>query len=185
MGSKEVVDTPTSTRVPKTIQTEMVGKSAFAEQVHAIGRIAPIREAVVSTQGTGFIGSISVELGDMVGAGQTLATIADTYGLSGNAIEEANIGLESANITRENTIASLEQALESARVAYERAGKDYEASKLSNGKDETLSKAELDLQNYITTQEKTLSGYETSYQSQLQSFQSFLANVIDTADSLV
>lgn len=114
-----------------------------------------------------------------------MASIADTYGLSGNAIEEANIGLESANITRDNTIASLEQALESARVAYERAGKDYDASKLSDGKSKTLSKAELDLQNYITTQEKTLSGYETSYQSQLQSFQSFLANVIDTSDSLV
>ncbi len=114
-----------------------------------------------------------------------MASIADTYGLSGNAIEEANIGVESASITRDNTIASLEQALESARVAYERAGKDYDASKLSDGKSKTLSKAELDLQNYITTQEKTLSGYETSYQAQLQSFQSFLANVIDTSDSLV
>ncbi len=114
-----------------------------------------------------------------------MASIADTYGLSGNAIEEANIGVESASITRDNTIASLEQALESARVAYERAGKDYDASKLSDGKSKTPSKAELDLQNYITTQEKTLSGYETSYQAQLQSFQSFLANVIDTSDSLV
>ncbi len=183
-GKEAVVETP-STRTPKIIKTEIVGKSAFTEQVHVTGRVAPIREAIISTQWTGFIGTVGVEIGDIVWAGETLASIADTYGLTGNAIEEANIGLESANITRENTIASLEQALESARVAYERAGKDYEASKLSGGKGETLSKAELDLQNYITTQEKTLSGYETSYQSQLQNFRSFLANVIDTSDTLI
>lgn len=184
-GGKEVAEIAPPARTPKIIQTEIVGKSTFTEQVHVTGRVAPTREAVVSTQWTGFIGSIGAEIGDTVGAGEILASIADTYGLSGNAIEEANIGVESASITRENTIASLEQALESARVAYERAGKDYDASKLSDGKSKTPSKAELDLQNYITTQEKTLSGYETSYQSQLQSFQSFLANVIDTSDSLV
>lgn len=184
-GGKEEVAITSPTRTPKIIQTEIVGKSIFTEQVHVTGRVAPTREAVVSTQGTWFIGSINAEIGDTVGAGETLASIADTYGLSGNAIEEANIGVESASITRDNTIASLEQALESARVAYERAGKDYDASKLSDGKSKTPSKAELDLQNYITTQEKTLSGYETSYQAQLQSFQSFLANVIDTSDSLV
>ncbi len=184
-GGKEEVAITSPTRTPKIIQTEIVGKSTFTEQVHVTGRVAPTREAVVSTQGTWFIGSINAEIGDTVGAGETLASIADTYGLSGNAIEEANIGVESASITRDNTIASLEQALESARVAYERAGKDYDASKLSDGKSKTPSKAELDLQNYITTQEKTLSGYETSYQAQLQSFQSFLANVIDTSDSLV
>lgn len=184
-GGKEEVAITSPTRTPKIIQTEIVGKSIFTEQVHVTGRVAPTREAVVSTQGTWFIGSINAEIGDTVGAGETLASIADTYGLSGNAIEEANIGVESASITRENTISSLEQALESARVAYERAGKDYDASKLSDGKSKTLSKAELDLQNYITTQEKTLSGYETSYQAQLQSFQSFLANVIDITDTIM
>jgi len=90
-------------------------------------------------------------------AGQVLASIADTYGLSGNAIDEAALGVTSASLTRDNSLASLNQALENARVALERAQKDYEASKLSDGTTKTdLSKAELDLQNYITTQEKTL-----------------------------
>lgn len=124
-------------------------------------------------------------MGDSVLAGQMLASIADTYGLSGNAIDEAHLGFTSAGLTRDNTLVSLDQSLENARVAYEKAKKDYDASKLSDGKSTTISKAELDLQNYITTQEKTLSGYETSYQSQLQSFQSFIANVIDTGDTLL
>lgn len=124
-------------------------------------------------------------MGDSVLAGQILASIADTYGLSGNAIDEAQLGFTSAGLSRDNTLVSLNQSLENARVAYEKAKKDYDASKLSDGKSTTISKAELDLQNYITTQEKTLSGYETTYQSQLQSFQSFIANVIDTADTLL
>jgi multidrug efflux pump subunit AcrA (membrane-fusion protein) len=78
-------------RVPKIVQTQIVGRGEFSEQVHVTGRIAPIKETVVSTQGTGFIGSINVDLGDRVVAGQTLARIADTYGLTGNSLEEANI----------------------------------------------------------------------------------------------
>lgn len=174
-----------TTKTPKIIQTQMVGFGEFSEQVHVTGRIAPLKETIVSTQGTGFIGSVWADLGDKVVSGQILATIADTYGLSENAIEEAAIGVTSANLSRDNSIVSLEQSLESSRIAYERARKDYEASRLSDGTSGNISKAELDLQNYITTQEKTLSGYETSYQSQLQNFQSFLANVIDTSDTLV
>jgi hypothetical protein len=95
-------------------------------------------------------------MGDSVLAGQMLASIADTYGLSGNAIDEAQLGFTSAGLSRDNTLVSLDQSLENARVAYEKAKKDYDASKLSDGKSTTISKAELDLQNYITTQEKTL-----------------------------
>lgn len=51
-GGEEVVVAAPSTRVPKIIQTEIVGKSVFTEQVHVTGRVVPTREAVVSTQGT-------------------------------------------------------------------------------------------------------------------------------------
>lgn len=185
LGGKEIAPVEAPARTAKIVQTQIVGKSSFTEEVHVTGRVAPIRETVISTQGTGFIGSIPVKIGDRVSSGQVLASISDTYGLSGNAIEEAAIGITSAQLSSENSLVSLNQAVENARVAYERARKDYEASRLSTGEEDDISKAELDLQNYITTQEKTLSGYETSYQSQLQSFQSFLANVIDTADTLL
>jgi len=163
----------------------MVGRGDFSEQVYVTGRIAPLREIVVSTQWTGFIGSVMADIGDKVRAWEILARIADTYGLSGNAIEEASIGITSANLTTDNTLVSLGQSLENARVAYEKAQKDYESSRLSSDGSGTVSRAELDLQNYITTQEKTLSGYETTYLSQLQSFQSFIVNVIDTSDTLL
>lgn len=183
-GEKAIVIEETA-RNPKVVQTQMVGFWDFSEQVHVTGRITPVRETIISTQGTGFIGSVWADLGDRVFAGQILATITDTYGLTGNSIEEAALGVTSANLSRDNSIVSLEQSLESSRIAFEKAKKDYEASRLSDGGTGTLSKAELDLQNYITTQEKTLSGYETTYLSQLQNFQSFLANVIDTSDTLV
>ncbi len=51
-GGKEEVAITSPTRTPKIIQTEIVGKSTFTEQVHVTGRVAPTREAVVSTQGT-------------------------------------------------------------------------------------------------------------------------------------
>lgn len=177
--------TPTeSVRTPKVVETQLIGLGDFSEQVSVIGRVAPIRETTISTQATGFIGSVSVEAGDRVVAGQVLATIADTYGLSGYAVEEAEIGVTSAGLTRDNTIVSLEQSLESARISLERAQKDYDSTRLS-ADGETVSRAELDLQNYITTQEKTLAGYEITYQNQLQNFQSLIANVIDTTDILV
>lgn len=183
LTGKETAITTESVRTPKVVETQLIWLGDFSEQVSVIGRVAPIREAVISTQGTWFIGSASADIGDRVVAGQVLATIADTYGLSGYAIEEAEMGVISAGLTRDNTLVSLEQSLESARISLERAQKDYDSTRLSaNG--EAISRAELDLQNYITTQEKTLSGYETTYQTQLQSFQSFLANVIDTSDML-
>ncbi len=185
LGGKEIAPVESPSRAAKIVQTQIVGKSSFTEEVHVTGRVAPIRETVISTQGTGFIGSIPVKIGDRVLSGQVLASISDTYGLSGNAIEEAAIGITSAQLSSENSLVSLNQAVENARVAYERARKDYEASKLSEGEEGEISKAELDLENYITTQKKTLDGYETTYQSQLLSFQSFLANVIDTADTIL
>ena len=43
-----VVSAPT--RTPKIIQTAIVGKSAFAEQVQVTGVVSPVRETVISTQ---------------------------------------------------------------------------------------------------------------------------------------
>lgn len=185
LTGKETPAPTESVRTPKVVETQLIGLGDFSEQVSVIGRVAPIRETTISTQATGFIGSVPVEAGDRVVAGQILATIADSYGLSGYALEEAEIGVTSAGLTRDNTIISLEQSLESARINLERAQKDYDSTKLSGEEDTVLSKAELDLQNYITTQEKTLAGYEITYQNQLQNFQSLIANVIDTTDILV
>lgn len=184
LTGKEAPITTESIRTPKVVETQLIGLGDFSEQISVIGRVAPVREAIVSTQGTGFIGSASADIGDRVVAGQVLATIADTYGLSGYSIEEAEIGVISAGLTRDNTLVSLEQSLESARISLERAQKDYDSTRLSTD-GETISRAELDLENYITTQEKTLAGYEITYLNQLQNFQSLIANVIDTTDTLV
>lgn len=184
LTGKEAPITTESIRTPKVVETQLIGLGDFSEQISVIGRVAPVREAIVSTQGTGFIGSASADIGDRVVAGQVLATIADTYGLSGYSIEEAEIGVISAGLTRDNTLVSLEQSLESARISLERAQKDYDSTRLSTD-GETISRAELDLENYITTQEKTLAGYEITYLNQLQNFQSLIANVIDTTDILV
>jgi multidrug resistance efflux pump len=128
-----------------------------------------------------------VRAGERVIAGQILAEIDDTYGTTNNARDEAAIALETAKLSLASTTLSLNQSVASAKIAYEKAQKDYEAAKLSGTTDPTTgkSKAQLDYENFITTQEKTLAGYETTYQSQLQSFQSFLANVIDTGDNLL
>jgi multidrug efflux pump subunit AcrA (membrane-fusion protein) len=48
-GNKEV-ETEIPLRTAKIVQTEIVGKSTFTEQIHVTGRVAPIRETIVSTQ---------------------------------------------------------------------------------------------------------------------------------------
>jgi len=209
---KNILSTPkttdvatVATRTAKIVQTQIVGRGIFSEQVHVTGRVAADRETMISTQGTGFIGALPVDIGDRVVAGQTLASIADTYGLSGNAISAAALGVTGAELTRDNTLVSLGQAVASTKIAFEKAQKDYDATLLNAT--ETLdqaernaaalqtgttgvggtstSKAQLDLNNYIAAQQKQLDAFETSYANQLQSFQSFLANVIDTTDTLL
>ncbi len=144
-------------------------------------------QANITAQASGRIGGIYVRAGERVIAGQILAEIDDTYGTTNNARDEAAIALETAKLSLASTTLSLDQSLASAKIAYEKAQKDYEAAKLSSTTDPATgkSKAQLDYENFITTQEKTLAGYETTYLSQLQSFQSFLANVIDTADTIL
>lgn len=141
----------------------------------------------VTSQAQGRIAGIYVRAGEKVYAGQAIASIEDTYGSTNNALEEARIALETSTLSLESTTLSLDQSLASTKISYEKALKDYEATKLSITNDPLTgkSKAQLDYENFLTTQEKTLSGYETTYQSQLQSFQSFLANVIDTSDTLL
>lgn len=144
-------------------------------------------QANITAQASGRIGGIYVRAGERVIAGQILAEIDDTYGTTNNARDEAAIALETAKLSLASTTLSLDQSVASAKIAYDKAQKDYEAAKLSSTTDPTTgkSKAQLDYENFIATQEKTLAGYETTYLSQLQSFQSFLANVIDTADTIL
>jgi multidrug resistance efflux pump len=144
-------------------------------------------QANITAQSSGRIGGIYVRAGERVVAGQILAEIDDTYGTTNNARDEAAIALETSRLSLASTTLSLDQSVASTKIAYEKAKKDNDAAKLSTTTDPKTgkSKAQLDYENFITTQEKTLSGYETTYQSQLQGFQSFLANVIDTGDNLL
>ena len=101
------------------------------------------------------MGLISVNSGDAVLAGETIVQIQDTYGTANNGVREASIGVKTAQLSQENSLASLDQAVESARIAYEKLKKDYDAAVLKPSKDSTsISKAKLDLENYITAQEK-------------------------------
>jgi hypothetical protein len=140
-----------------------------------------------------------------VALGQPLATIADTYGFTSNALSTASLGVTGAQLTRDNSLNSLSQAVANTKIAFDKAQKDFDATELNAS--ETLaqaernaaslqvsvsvdapvliSKAQLDLNNYIASQQKQLDSFETSYANQLQNFQSFLANVIDMTDNLL
>lgn len=176
-----VAETP---RVPKIVETIRIGLADFSDQVSVIGRVGPLREATVSTLGTGFIGAVMVETWDRVSSWQVLASIADTYGLTGYSLDAAEIAVTSAGLTRESTLATLDQSLYSARLAYEKAQKDFTAARLVNVGEEP-SQAQLDYENYITSQEKTIAGYETTYGTLVQSLQAYITNVVETVDTLM
>lgn len=198
---KEIPVTPPTV---KTVQSQIITKSPFQEQIYITGRVGSVQEVTVSTQGSGFITWVMGNMGDRVVAGQTLARIGDTYWLTENAIGTAALGLEWAQIGQNSTILSLAQAMNNAKLSFEKSQKDFEAAEKNaketlalaernasslqlspNAEWEIVSKAQLDLNNYITSQQKQLDAFESSYDNQLNNFQSFLTNVIDTADTLL
>lgn len=185
MGNKDAG--PKEEKIPFPVETVFASAlpKTITMQKSAIMKAGT--QVTLTAQASGRIGGIYVKAGEKVIAGQTLAEIDDTYGTANNARDEAGIALQTAELTFASTKLTLDQAVRSAEVAYERAKQDYENARLDTkpGEDSGKSKAQLDYENFIATQEKTLAGFETSYQNQLQNLQSLLANVIDTSDTLL
>ncbi len=183
-GDKDIL---TEEKPAYEVETVMTGALTKEITLQKSALMKAGTQANITAQASGRMGGIYVRAGERVVAGQILAEIDDTYGTTNNARDEAAIALETSKLSLASTTLSLDQSVASTKIAYEKAVKDYEAAKLSTTTDPTTgkSKAQLDYENFITTQEKTLSGYETTYQSQLQSFQSFLANVIDSTDIIL
>lgn len=192
-------------RKPFDIQTVL--SSALSRNI-VVEKTAVVKagtQVVLTAQTSGRVGTILAQPGQTVVAGQVLVALEDMYGTADNSISEASIALANARLTLTSTSASLAQSLSNASIAYEKAQKDYEsaqmnaeetlkqaertAASLSSDptKDPTspLSKAELDLANFIASQQKQIDAFETSYDNQLKNFQTFLANVIDTTDILL
>lgn len=176
----------TNTKTPYEIEVIKAGDLTKSITLEKSALMKAGTQVTLTAQAGGRVGSVFVKPGDTVAAWEVIVQIEDVYGSTNNAREEAAIALESAQLTLSSTTLSLDQSLASAKIAYEKAEKDYEATRLQNTANPwEPSKAQLDYENYVTTQENTLAGYEVTYQSQLQSFQSFLANVIDTTDTIM
>ncbi len=192
-------------RKPFNIQTVL--SSALSRNI-LVEKTAVVKagtQVVLTAQSNGRVGTILAQPGQAVVAGQVLVALEDMYGTADNSISEANIALENARLTFTATSASLAQSLSNAKITYEKAQKDYESAQVNAEetlkqaertaaslasdptKDPTspLSKAELDLANFIASQQKQLDAFETSYDNQLKNFQTFLANVVDTSDILL
>lgn len=178
---------PENTKTPYSIEVVQVGNLSKEVMLQKSALMKAGTQVALTAQSNGRIGAIFVKPGESVVAGEILAQIDDTYGTTTNAREEAAIALETARLSLASTTASLDQSLASAKIAYEKAKKDYEAARISGTIDEKTgkSKARLDYENYITTQEKTLSSYTMSYTNQLDSFQTLTTNVIESLDILI
>lgn len=196
-------DLPENTQKPYDIQVVLASALSKNALVEKSAIIKAGTQVELTAQASGRVGTLLVNPGQTVVAGQTLVQLEDMYGSTDNSFGEANIALENAKLTLASTSASLGQALSGTQIAYEKAEKDFlstqismketleqaerNAASLQTGTswNTTLSKAELDLANFIASQQKQLDAFETSYENQLQNFQSFLANVIDHSDTLL
>ncbi|MFA6080386.1 MAG: HlyD family efflux transporter periplasmic adaptor subunit [Candidatus Gracilibacteria bacterium] len=186
----------------EVVLASALSKSAFVEKTAIIKAGTQVK---LTAQASGRVSGLLVQPGQTVVAGQTLVQLEDMYGTADNSLAEAQIALQNARLMLTSTSASLGQALSSTQIAYEKAEKDFLATQVSmketldqaernatalesgtSGDTTTpLSKAELELANFIASQQQQLDAYETSYENQLQNFQSFLANVLDTSDTLL
>ncbi len=201
-GKSEIAENTKKPYDVEVVLASALSKSAFVEKTAVIKAGTQVN---LTAQASGRVGALLVQPGQTVVAGQTLVQLEDMYGSANNSLAEAQIGLENARLTLTSTTASLGQALSSTQIAYEKAEKDFLATQVSmketleqaernaaaiasgttSGTTTPLSKAELELANFIASQQKQLDAYETSYENQLQNFQSFLANVLDTTDVLL
>ncbi len=196
-------DLPKNTQKPYDIQVVLASTLSKNALVEKSAIIKAGTQVELTAQASGRVGSLLVKPGQTVVAGQILVQLDDMYGAADNSFSEASIALENTKLTLASTSASLGQALSGTQIAYEKAEKDFlstqismketleqaerNAASLQTGTswNTTLSKAELDLANFIASQQKQLDAFETSYENQLQNFQSFLANVIDHSDTLL
>ena len=196
-------DLPENTQKPYDIQVVLASTLSKNALVEKSAIIKAGTQVELTAQASGRVGSLLVKPGQTVVAGQILVQLDDMYGAADNSFSEASIALENTKLTLASTSASLWQALSSSQIAYEKAEKDFLATQISMKEtleqaernaaslqtgaswNTTLSKAELDLANFIASQQKQLDAFETSYENQLQNFQSFLANVIDHSDTLL
>lgn len=185
------------------VLSSTLSRSSFVEKTALVKAGTQVN---LAAQASGRVGTLLVKPWQKVFAWQTLVVLEDMYDSATNTSKEAAIALENAKLTLASTSASLWQALENAKIAYEKAQKDYDSAQKSaqetlaqaernaaavasdnvwTNTDNPLSKAELELANFVASQQKQLDAFETSYENQLQNFQSFLANVLDTTDTLL
>lgn len=184
----------------KVVKTAIVGQAMFFEDIHLVGRVASAQEVTINAQGSGILGSLLVKPGDSLFQGQTIGRIDDTFWTNTNALLSAQIGITNAGFSQTNTLTALQQAVDNARLSLEKAQSDYDAivrnseellTQAENNASaaqidgNTLSKAQLDYNNYVAAQNKQLEAFETSYKSQFDAFQNLLTNIIDTTDTLL
>ena len=87
---------PAAEANPRAVQVATVVSRDLPIVVNAVGRLAPDREVVLSTQVSGIVNQYTVDVGDRVAAGETLVKLDDIdYVL---ALREAEANLQTARI---------------------------------------------------------------------------------------
>lgn len=133
-------DLPENTQKPYDIQVVLASALSKNALVEKSAIIKAGTQVELTAQASGRVGTLLVNPGQTVVAGQTLVQLEDMYGSTDNSFGEANIALENAKLTLASTSASLGQALSGTQIAYEKAEKDFLSTQISMK--ETLEQAE-------------------------------------------
>ncbi|MBP8017015.1 efflux RND transporter periplasmic adaptor subunit, partial [Candidatus Gracilibacteria bacterium] len=145
----------------KYIQTEIVSKKDFIEELKFIGKVSPIMETSISPQTSGIIKSINVDVGQNVKAGDVLASI----DLNSSSVQ---VNYKSADIAYNNSLSAYSYTQESIK-------KDLESAKVQ------LENAKIAKTNTYNTTEKQLK----LAQSQLDNIRKTKKNTIITSEEVI
>lgn len=103
---------PAAQNKPHPVRTQEIVNQDLPVLVHAVGRLLPDREVILSTQVTGIVSRISADVGDAVVSGQILVKLDPVdYAL---ALNQVNANLQSARAqlkTAENSYARAKRLL--------------------------------------------------------------------------
>ncbi|RMD67014.1 MAG: efflux RND transporter periplasmic adaptor subunit, partial [Cyanobacteria bacterium J149] len=162
--AQEEESLPPSARIP-SVDIQAVSREFLTPTREYIGTTEPLKEVIIRSQAEGQLLELTVDVGDRISKGQTIASLDDTLLNASLARAQAElISLNSAVTEAQSDVVSAQAEVESARVRFQQAQVD--ANRLQQLYEEgAIAKREVEL---AQTEAKTAEQALKSAQSQVK-----------------
>ncbi|MDD3646083.1 MAG: efflux RND transporter periplasmic adaptor subunit [Candidatus Gracilibacteria bacterium] len=206
--SMEDVGNNTSEKQDFFIETKKLSDFLGSFQIKKSGKINPTQDITISSNANGRVGNIFVKEGDRVYVGSNLISMQDTVANYALNLDKARLSVESVEINYEQTKINLDKAVADTKLNLEKLQKDYEIlqktieeniasakinldNSITNsnsslfGTNSGASKAELDYNNLIKSNQEQIRSFETSVHKDYLNLKNLFSDIINFSDRLL